>query len=286
MPADHEIPAAAIAAYEQASGLRVSIHDLAGSLSAFLSPDRFAHAPPPCVAVKRHRDTACIAFDVHRVRDVAARRGDGFIKSCHAGLVEWVVPVARDDALEWVLFAGVRRAGRGLRPDVVDPAVAPPPTAARLLAAVPPIDADAAAWRLEGLRQLAARLAAWRATRSEAPVAAARPRTPIARAVAIHRLVVRRLADPAFALPEVAAALGLSESRAGRAISEACGMGFARLVRESRLRAAAALLRQGELTVADVAARCGFGDRAHFHAVFRAAFGASPARWRRGAGGP
>jgi len=40
-------------------------------------------------------------------------------------------------------------------------------------------------------------------------------------------------------------------------------------------------LRDGGLSLTDVAAECGFTDQSHFTREFRRAFGVSPGAWRR-----
>ncbi|MBN8525581.1 MAG: PocR ligand-binding domain-containing protein, partial [Planctomycetes bacterium] len=113
----------AIAAFERLHRLTVTVHDLRGDLWPQVDPARLVHRSPLCRAVKaapqgEHR---CKAFEMDALRAELARRGSGRCHVCHAGLVEWVAPVRSDSGLDWVLFAGVRRAGQGLGGAFRDP---------------------------------------------------------------------------------------------------------------------------------------------------------------------
>lgn len=270
-----DIPGLAVTAFERMSGLAISLHDPRRNLWARLDPDRFEHLNPLCRSVKAVRQPACTAFDQTLVHKQATEHPEGFVKVCHAGFVEWVVPLISDDVLQWVLFAGVRRPAPGLERILVDPSplMRSGPWSAQL-AKLPAVDDDEAAWILESLRQLNQRLSAWRAGQA--------PGTPaeLPRSALIHRYLVARHADPELRLAELAEKLGLSESRAGHAVREACGRSFVDLLTEVRLRTAAGLLRHTGLPLDGVIAASGFGNLSHFHQVFRRTFGVSPGKYR------
>jgi AraC-like DNA-binding protein len=270
-----DVPALAIAAFERMSGLAISLHDPGRNLWTRLDPDRFEHLNPLCRSVKAVRQPACTAFDATLVHEQAAERWEGFVKVCHAGFVEWVVPLIADGATQWILFAGVRRPAPGLERILADPSplLRGGPWNAQL-AKLPAVDDGEAAWILESLRQLNQRLSAWRAGQA--------PGTPmeLPRSTLIHRHLVARHADPDFRLAELAQVLGLSESRAGHVVREACGRTFVDLLTEVRLRTAAGLLRHTGLPLDGVVAASGFGNLSHFHQVFRRTFGVSPGKYR------
>jgi AraC family transcriptional regulator len=67
-----------------------------------------------------------------------------------------------------------------------------------------------------------------------------------------------------------------------RSFRAAAGVTPYHYVLEQRLRRAAAVLRTTPTPIAVVAAECGFGNSSHFSVKFRARFGASPSRYRRG----
>jgi len=288
------IPEAALAAYENLSRLRVTVHDLEGTLWPFLPPERFQHMHPLCVAVKVRHDRACVDFGVKRLRREIPTQPHGRVQVCHAGLVELVAPVFREGRLVWVLFAGPRRAGN--LPNAVRDTTPPPARTpwARGTPLPTPLDEAEAQALLEALRQLAARLRLWREELegtglapkqlgpneiNAPPDALATRRAQVLRFIQLRHTQQVRLAD-------LAKLLHLSETRAGHAVREACGESFVKLLLEARLRTAAGVLRHTSAPVPEAALRAGFGDLSYFHRAFRKRFGKTPRQYCRGAETP
>ncbi len=289
MICDYEVPEKAVAAFEKATGLRVCFHDVGQTLGPFLPPERFTHNNPFCSAVKAGWMQACTAFDGRLTHRELAARPEGRVQICHAGLVEWVVPLRFSGVIEGVLFAGQRRAGRGLSTAARDPAPALEPAPWKDPHGVLRLVDDAEAeWLLELARQLAARLQHWRG--ELAAPRRTRPARDGGGVFDLSDLATRRSLIHAFihrehcrapTLQDLARHLHLSESRAGHAIKEACGAPFVKLLSAARLRTAAGLLRHSNLSVLDIAGRSGFNDVSHFHHEFRKQFGTTPHRYRR-----
>lgn len=282
---DPELPSRAMAAFEHATGLTVCVHDLRRSLWSYLGPERFEHTNPVCSLVKRTRTPACVAFCATRMREHCGEFRDGAVKRCHAGVVELVLPVYIDDRVEWILYAGQRRAAPTLPLDLDDS-----DTSGRsgpwapAVAKFPVLDVTTAAHVLESLRQLAARLVDWRrALHRDFPAVANRASLPAlpARRLSILAWLAKRHSD-GIHLTDLAKHLGLSEDRASHAVKEACGETFVQLLTTLRLRTACGLLRHSDLPLREVARQSGFGNRAHFFAVFKATQGVTPAAYRRG----
>ncbi|HEY7608109.1 MAG TPA: helix-turn-helix domain-containing protein [Alphaproteobacteria bacterium] len=99
------------------------------------------------------------------------------------------------------------------------------------------------------------------------------------------RCIETRLADPALAAGEIAAALGVSPGYLHR-LFHAAGTTVGSHIRARRLeRCRADLadpLHAGE-RITEIALRWGFNDMPHFSRVFRAAFGQGPRDWRAAA---
>lgn len=276
MPAIQDLPLHAITAFEHLTGLTVSVHDHSRSLWSYLTPEHFAHRIPICRVIKTVRDDACVRFESVHLRSEALLHPEGLVKVCHAGLVEWFVPILVDGRVGVQLFAGVRRPGPRLARVLHDPSpLSRSGPWSPHVAALRPVDDEEAVWILEGLRQLAGRLAAWRAT------VAPGGRRDLPRDEAIRQHIVANHGDADYGIARLADHLGLSASRTGHAVSEACGASFIELLIEVRLRTASGFLRHTSLPVAQVAARCGFGNRSHFQHLFRRRFGTTPARFRR-----
>jgi AraC-like DNA-binding protein len=106
-------------------------------------------------------------------------------------------------------------------------------------------------------------------------------RSRASRADALAHAVARARASGGRAsVAELADAVGLSTRQLERAFRERVGLGpktFARLVRFQR---ALALLRRPRLTLAAIAARCGYFDQAHLVRDFRQFAHSSPSRFR------
>lgn len=282
----YAIPEQAVAAFEQIHGLSMTIHDLQGTLCGFLGAGRFSHRHPVCRSAKiLHGGQACVDFDVRQVRLAAAAMPEGRIHVCHAGLVEWVVPVFRNLQLAWVLFAGVRLAGPDLRPDYRQP----PGRRTRqiIVDGVATVNADEANRVMEHLRQVAARLKVWAEELPRHQDVAATARFAAPEEKSLRQLIIRRFVQQhhvqRVTLGELAEALHLSIDRAGHTVRECCGKTFGELLTEARIQTASNLLRHLDLSVAEVAARSGFEDLGHFHRTFRRTMQATPARYRKAA---
>ncbi len=74
--------------------------------------------------------------------------------------------------------------------------------------------------------------------------------------------------------------LGISGKYLSQLFKNEYGFTFSEYLTETRLAAAAKLLRDGKLQVAEVASRCGFADSSYFIRVFREHFGKTPRNYR------
>lgn len=276
-------PETAIQAFEKVNDLHVVVHDVTSTLWPFLAPERFRHCSPLCLAVKATRDWACNRFEIHNLRSAVENFPEGRYHICHAGLLEWVVPVFIEDRLAWLLFAGQRRPKGAFRSLVKDSHSTEPAYTART--APPMVDEEHAAHILEALRQLRSRLLQWhhevsqhlyrrnKATETGADLLARR--RPL-----IERYIIDHHAGDA-SVAGLARKLRLSESRAIHLVKEIFGRSYIKLVGEMRLCTAASLLRETSLPMIEVAMASGFLDLSHFHRFFRRRFGLTPAQYRR-----
>jgi AraC-like DNA-binding protein len=290
-PAESDAPAPArlseaeraIRCYEHWSGLTVVVHDLMGGLEGQLTTTRTRHDQPLCRAMKtgphHHR---CVAWEINRLRPLLAAEPTGRILVCHAGLAEAVVPHLVGGRLALVLFAGQRLPAPGLpgpgHADLLvetDPSPTPNPFArhARL-----PVrwSAEDAAFALEGLRQLAARLGQL----AHALPGRAWPESP---ARDRRRQILDFLNDRCtgeLRLADLAAHLGLAPHRTAHVVRELCDRTFVALLTTARMRIAAGLLHTTDLAIPAIAKCSGFGDANHFHRLFRRHFGTTPHRYR------
>lgn len=278
-PLPRDLPEAALAAVEDALGLAVTVHDHLGLLISFLPPRRTHHLQPPCAQVKTQRQSACTAFDHDALLAAIPAHRQGLIKRCHAGIVEWVMPVFAGERHWLTIYAGPRSAGPGLVVDL-DSHISRTGFWAPQVTALPQLRQPEAGAVMEVLRQLAARLDAWREHDLPRLVAPPEEHWKRNRRAEIHAWVVAHHLKPA-GLAELASHLHLSQDRTRHAVQELCGTTLTGLLTAERLATARELLSRTDMPVAGVALASGFRNRKHFHAVFRAETSESPARWRQ-----
>lgn len=266
-----------LAAFEAATGLRVVVHDHDRRWWVGLSPQRAVHQQPICRAVK-HGAHSMKCQELELVAWVRAWRDwpEGRVHRCHAGLVEWVVPIHREGELLGTLFAGQALLAADVEPDAIQRPSGAERLWRRAVDAPPVVDRATARQHLELLRQLAARLLLW-SEREPLLQAGDRKR-------GIRRFIQDRHGDPELKLADLARSIGLSEGRTAHVLRDELGASFVELLTEARLHSAAAYLRATTLPVGEVALAAGFGDASHFHRVFKRAMGTTPLRYRRGDG--
>lgn len=98
-------------------------------------------------------------------------------------------------------------------------------------------------------------------------------------AIRARRAVIRGLAQGVVGADAIADAVGSSKRTLNRRLAER-GTSVRELVAEVRLQVAQKLLRDTDLSIADIAATTCYSDVAAFSRAFRARMGVSPAGWR------
>jgi len=90
-------------------------------------------------------------------------------------------------------------------------------------------------------------------------------------------------ADPSgdLRLGTLAQAAGVSAGHLARSFRARFGCSVGSFARQRRLMRAAAMIRAGELALADIASAVGFYDQAHFTRAFKAQHGVTPAAFRK-----
>ncbi|WP_051153549.1 helix-turn-helix domain-containing protein [Litoreibacter arenae] len=87
--------------------------------------------------------------------------------------------------------------------------------------------------------------------------------------------------DKKISPAQLAEELGMSEAAFSRKFKARVGETPMRFVAQVRLEAASRLLGQGVLSLAQIAARCGFADQAHMSRSFKQQLGVSPSQFRK-----
>jgi len=128
------------------------------------------------------------------------------------------------------------------------------------------------------IEALVARLFALHGTSAAGPLPYRETLTP-ARLRGLVDFIDANLAGP-LRLAELADRAALSRAHFARAFRTAMGQAPHRYVLQRRLHQARDLLLRTTLPAAEIAARCGFADSAHFSRVYRRYFGAPPSTGR------
>jgi len=92
---------------------------------------------------------------------------------------------------------------------------------------------------------------------------------------------IRRGLATELTVRSIAAAVGISPSRLSHVFRASMGRSVTAYMRESRVRCAAAALRETDAPISDVALQCGFYDQAHLTRAFKAVRGMTPLHYRR-----
>jgi len=96
---------------------------------------------------------------------------------------------------------------------------------------------------------------------------------------------LRRRYPESLRMPALAEQLGISPRSLNRRFKEATGMSPSEYLQQQRLNSARDLLRTSNLSIAEVAAACGYGDADYFCRLFTATMNQTPRTYREAARG-
>ena len=97
----------------------------------------------------------------------------------------------------------------------------------------------------------------------------------------IVELVEQHIDDSDLSVTELACMMGISKSGLNRKLKSLLGVAPKEFVNKARMNRAVALLLNSNLSVKDIAYRCGFCDQNYFGKCFKAAMGVSPSEYRQ-----
>jgi TolB-like protein/AraC-like DNA-binding protein len=98
----------------------------------------------------------------------------------------------------------------------------------------------------------------------------------------LTEIIHANLSNERFGVNELASQAGMSHYQLSKKIHSVTGKTVIHYLRETRLRKALAMLKNNELTVAEIAYRNGFGSATYFTATFTDYYGYSPIKVKRG----
>lgn len=96
------------------------------------------------------------------------------------------------------------------------------------------------------------------------------------------KAMLRSNIDGDISIGDIAQACGLSRSHFTRSFKETTGLTPYRWLLDQRVAKARELLSRPQISLAEIAALCGFADQSHLTRLFTKVVGTSPGKWRRG----
>lgn len=235
-----------------------------------LPPPHARHVCAFCDAVKTVALDRCLIHDTGYAAEELRVRTEPFLLRCHAGAAELLVPIRRNDRIIGVVMYGP------FRPE------------------------ESAAANYECAEETFRQLPVWKpeyrsAVEKLIRVAICEP-VDLLYLHSSDFLPHRKARDPRILealeylhghymepvrLRSVARQVSLSESRFSHLFRTECGLDFSGYLQELRLRVARELLSGTDLTVGEIAARCGFTGQNRFATIFRRRTGMTATAFRR-----
>jgi AraC-like DNA-binding protein len=262
-----------ICCFEYWSNLSVTVHDLTGKLRMILPQERFAHCHHLCRKAKEFSEKLCRSVDIQILQnEVWAFNNCGY-KICHAGLLEYVMPLNDGGKRIGIIFAGAVKPPadwENLHPllmsDVPD----------RKLICDKNFDWERSRQIIGALRMLSITIMY---DLKEFDKEKQRQVSP-ARKEVIHRFI-GEFCDQKDLLEKLARKLYLSIPRTIHVVKEETGYRFQQLRKAYQMRLAAARLRFSNESISHVAAQCGFDDVSTLHRNFKKYFNVTPLAYRK-----
>ena len=84
------------------------------------------------------------------------------------------------------------------------------------------------------------------------------------------------MANPSYGVEEVAADLGITRIHVNRKLKAETGFSPSAVFKAIRMNEAVRLLREGQLSIAEIAQKCGFSTASYFSTAFKDYFSMSP----------
>ena len=263
----------AVQCFEKWSSTRVSLHGFNAQWSALLPVEYSIHRHAACREVKRHiGDDICIKCDMVQLREVLSDYPDGGIKICPSGIAEWFLPISSERGVQALLFAGMRQVDPDQ--DFELPVFKSNESVLKhIQVSAPHLKRDEESLIMEGLHQLAARLA-------QLFILDNGSGSSIPRGEKIMHIIRKHYRNPDLSAI-LCSELSLSESRMRHVVTTETGSSLQELIINIRLYRIQMELLHSDRTIAEIAWTHGFSNLAHFYRTFKAHFRLSPKQFRQ-----
>ncbi len=266
----------ALSDFERRNGCHIAIHDHWGFLvTSDRKPffvNRTLHRAPVC-RWRRNEEPDfnhnCVRHCKQRILELSSLTDQPYIGSCWKHLSELVIPIYDRKQLLATMYIGAFRGHDGSGGALDDPEYR------ALLAGLAPLTAERKADLLHQARMLImAVLYLYRRQQDRIAL----PHSGRQKVIVefIHRNSHRDIG-----LGDLARHLNLSVSRTSHLVKEFFALSMHDLLRRERIRKAETLLKNEDLSLAEIATMTGFANEFYFNRVFRRLTGITPGRYRR-----
>ena len=252
------------------TGLNVVWKDLNGLGEGGCGPEIYQHCNAFCTAVKSTARgmEACKREDVTLTNIRAREDGSPFLRTCHAGVTELIVPLYDSVHFDGVLFVGtVRR----------DDDVCRCARAIAEFAKLPDYDEEV----FDAVRKILCALAVELASRKRGLRLRKQTEKDLDPRIAEAIRIIRAGLKNRLRAAEVAEACCLSPSRFVHLFKDSVGTPFSNYVIVCRIEKAKSLLTFSDMPMHWIAAETGFPNQNYFATVFKREAGVPPGRYRR-----
>jgi AraC-like DNA-binding protein len=249
--------------FENAFNCKITVHDLAhifqnADKKNLIGPRRDSHRQtfPQCAEESR---TYCLDHCMHQLnRKIDNIHAGSFIKRCHRGIIEVVVPLYVMQGHVATLFAGIWRSRN--KKDITGGMEPADPALIDTLRRVLPVFGYGLINKAEFIRSGGVR--------------------DFSRKASIQQFIAMNFRKN-VSLKDLSGKIGLSESRACHLVKEIFGKTFGELMTDERLERARISLIGTDYRMNEIADFSGFGSAEHFSRTFSKHCGITPGEYRR-----
>ena len=229
------------------------------------------HTHPLCEKVKTTHEDACLHNDNIFISGLAVQKRQYFVHSCHAGVLELVIPIFHGDSYCGTIMVGPFRSGNG---------VSPYPQCTVLLQDLPELSDKKCRAMVELVEMLilpfSGELAAGHAE-NLLPPDELLDHEGVRHAVGIIRQKFRRR----LSVNQLSRECGLSISHFQHVFKQQTQLSMLEYLQRIRVMEAQRLIGLTDLSLSDIAAICGFGDQSRMAVLFRRYLNRNPSSYRR-----
>jgi AraC-like DNA-binding protein len=258
----------------------VCFHDYSGDIFKAADISLLMHMNPFCQLVKKktYCEKKCVEFDLRNMKHFFSCGKKELVKICHAGALEFTVPVFSGNRLCGAVFLGpFRPAKNGKMTGVIkqESEVEISAEAKHVFSALPEIENSKLEDMLKMTRLLAEKLG--------------RTITSVNRDYILGQgyadkipYFMSREFKNRISIANLAEFLSLSVSRTSRLVKSHTGKTFPELLSEKRVEHARALLENSFFNMETISRQCGFSEPAYFFRTFKRLQKITPLEYRRG----